>query len=113
MARTFEITTEGNAAKIVVDGNEISDVIECNLRKNNEGTILEIKIAITGDVSYNHKPIKIPCAQTYGTTSVSYTHLAPSGIFQCSGHARNCIDNGSGAIDVPLCQRSGHLLRCR
>ena len=25
MARTFEITTEGNAAKIVVDGNEISE----------------------------------------------------------------------------------------
>ena len=69
MARTFEITTEGNAAKIVVDGNEISDVIECNLRKNNEGTILEIKIAITGDVPCDHKPIEILCAQTYGITS--------------------------------------------
>lgn len=69
MAKTLEIITKENATKIVVDGNEISDVIECNLCKNNEGTILEIKIAITGDVPCDHKPIEIPCAQTYGITS--------------------------------------------
>ena len=46
MARTFEITTEGNAAKIVVDGNEISDVIECNLRKTTKEPYWRLRLQL-------------------------------------------------------------------
>lgn len=48
MAESVQITTSENAAKIVVDGNEISDVLEYELKEDQEGTILTLKILITG-----------------------------------------------------------------
>ena len=48
MAESVHITTRENAAKVVVDGNEISDVLEYELKEDQECTILTLKILITG-----------------------------------------------------------------
>ena len=50
MAKSVQITTSENAAKIVVDGNEISDVLEYELKEDQEGTILTLKILVTGSI---------------------------------------------------------------
>ena len=50
MAESAQITTNKNAAKIVVDGNEISDVLEYELKEDQEGTILTLKILVTGSI---------------------------------------------------------------
>lgn len=60
MAKTLEIITNENAAKIVVDGNEISDVISYRLSEDGEGTVLELKIAITDHTHIGYKPAGMP-----------------------------------------------------
>ncbi len=51
MAKSVQITTRENAAKIVVDGNEISDVIAYTLEETAKGVaMLKLEIAITGEV---------------------------------------------------------------
>ncbi|SBV94017.1 hypothetical protein KL86CLO1_10456 [uncultured Eubacteriales bacterium] len=50
MAQTVVIKTEKNAAKIVVDGNEISDVISYVLSEDPNGARLTIEISITGEI---------------------------------------------------------------
>jgi len=49
MAKTVSICTEKNAAKIVVDGNEIHDVISYVLEETTEGATLKLTIAIMGE----------------------------------------------------------------
>lgn len=50
MAKTLSITTEENAAKIIVDGNEISDVVSYELSENYGGAFLTVKIVVTGAI---------------------------------------------------------------
>ena len=53
MAESVQITTSENAAKIVVDGNEISDVLEYELKENSQGAVLTLRILVKGDINAN------------------------------------------------------------
>lgn len=48
MAQTVSIMTAENAAKIIVDGNEISDVLGYKLEEDGNSAVLTLKIAVTG-----------------------------------------------------------------
>lgn len=50
MAQTVLISTQQNAAKIIVDGNEINDVLEYHLEEGSGIASLTLKIAITGKI---------------------------------------------------------------
>lgn len=50
MARTISISAKDNAAKIIVDGNEISDVISYVLEETPKGATLKLEIAIMGEI---------------------------------------------------------------
>lgn len=47
MAKTVSIATRENAAKIVVDGNEISDVLSYKLEEGPRSATLTLEIAVT------------------------------------------------------------------
>mgnify|MGYP005798201621 FL=1 len=53
MAESVQITTRENAAKIVVDGNEISDVLEYELKENCQGAVLTLRVLVKGDINAN------------------------------------------------------------
>ncbi len=53
MAESVQITTRENAAKVVVDGNEISDVLEYELKENGQGAVLTLRILVKGDINAN------------------------------------------------------------
>ena len=46
MAKELKILAKDNAAKIIVDGNEIHDVIRYGLTEDERGARLELTIAI-------------------------------------------------------------------
>ena len=50
IARTVQISTKEGAARIVVDGNELSDVISYELMENCEGARLKLEILIMDSV---------------------------------------------------------------
>ena len=50
MAESIHITTRENAAKVVVDGNEISDVLEYELKENGQGAVLTLRICVRGTI---------------------------------------------------------------
>ena len=50
MAESVQITTRENAAKVVVDGNEISDVLEYELKENGQGAVLMLRIYVKGTI---------------------------------------------------------------
>lgn len=50
MAKSLYINTKENAAKIVIDGNEIGDVISYILLENSKEVTLTLKIVITGEI---------------------------------------------------------------
>lgn len=50
MAKTIQIITKENVAKIVVDGNEIHDVISYTLQENSKCASLILEIAIIGEI---------------------------------------------------------------
>lgn len=50
MAESVQITTRENAAKIVVDGNEISDVLEYELKEDSQGAVLTLRICVRGTI---------------------------------------------------------------
>lgn len=50
MAKAVHIRTKENAAKIVVDGNEISDVLSYELFEDSRGARLKLEVAITDSV---------------------------------------------------------------
>lgn len=50
MAKSVIIRTQGNAAKIIVDGNEIGDVLSYVLREDYDNARLTLEIAITDAV---------------------------------------------------------------
>lgn len=50
MAASVYIHTKDNAAKIVVDGNEIDDVISYSLEESPKGSTLKLEIAIMGEI---------------------------------------------------------------
>lgn len=45
-----QITTRENAAKVVVDGNEISDVLEYELKEDSQGAVLTLRICVRGTI---------------------------------------------------------------
>ena len=47
MAQPLKIIAEGNATHIIVDGNEISDVVEYELMEDHKGAYLTLKIFIS------------------------------------------------------------------
>lgn len=51
MAKSVSIQTKENAAKVIVDGNEISDVLSYSLTEDSKGAVLELRIAIMDSVS--------------------------------------------------------------
>lgn len=53
MAESVQITTSKNAAKIVVDGNEISDVLEYELKEDYEGTVLALRVLVKSNINVN------------------------------------------------------------
>lgn len=50
MAQVVSIKTEENAAKIIVDGNEISDVLSYRLEEDSNNATLTLKIAVKGEI---------------------------------------------------------------
>ena len=50
MAESIQITTRENAAKVVVDGNEISDVLEYKLKEDCKGAVLTLRIYVKGTI---------------------------------------------------------------
>lgn len=50
MAKSVKISTKENTAKIVVDGNEVSDVISYELTENQEGARIKLEILIMDSV---------------------------------------------------------------
>ncbi len=50
MAKKVLISTKENAAKIVVDGNEISDVLSYTLEETSRSATLKLEIAIMSEV---------------------------------------------------------------
>ena len=50
MAEWVQITTRENAAKVVVDGNEISDILEYELKENGQGAVLTLRIYVKGTI---------------------------------------------------------------
>lgn len=58
MAKSVIIQTQENAAKIIVDGNEISDVLSYTLHEDSSGAklMLEIAAADAVDVNSEHVP---------------------------------------------------------
>ena len=50
LAKSVVISTKENAAKIVVDGNEISDIISYNLFEDRSRRALTLEIAVTDTI---------------------------------------------------------------
>lgn len=50
MAKSVVISTKENDAKIVVDGNEISDIISYNLFEDRSRRTLTLEIAVTDTI---------------------------------------------------------------
>lgn len=50
MAKAISISTQENAVKIVIDGNEINDVISYQLSDDGSCPRLTIEIAVMGEV---------------------------------------------------------------
>lgn len=53
MAKSLQIIAEENATHVIVDGNEISDVVEYQLTEDHEAAYLTLKIFISGSVEVN------------------------------------------------------------
>ena len=53
MAESVQITTSENAAKLVVDGNEISDVLEYELKEDCKGTVLALRVLVKSNINVN------------------------------------------------------------
>ena len=47
MAKSLQIIAEENATHVIVDGNEISDVVEYQLTEDHEAAYLTLKIFIS------------------------------------------------------------------
>ena len=50
MAQTVSITTKENVAKIIVDGNEVSDVLSYRLEETENLATLTLKLAVKGKI---------------------------------------------------------------
>lgn len=61
MAESVHITTRENAAKVVVDGNEISDVLEYELKENGQGAVLTLRILVNPAAGGSNPPPRTIC----------------------------------------------------